>query len=70
MSIPKTVKGRLNVYYVSNSGIIDYHLLNLISMYKDKANGDWGPNTLDQLWDIRREQDILLDARLEVMGVR
>lgn len=69
LSTLKTLKGRLNVYHVGNTGIIDYHLIKLRTLYIDTANGSWSKNTLDKLWDIRAEQDMLLDARLEIMGV-
>lgn len=67
MSTLKTIKGRINVYHVGNTGIIDYHMLKLNLLYVDTVNGELNNDTLDILFKIRQEQDMLLDARLEIM---
>lgn len=63
----KVIRGRLGVYDGRNTGIIDYHLLKLRAEWLTIANKEWNVKTLERLDDVRSDQDLLLDARLEIM---
>jgi hypothetical protein len=67
MTTLRAVQGKFAVYPTGNTKIIDYYLLTLRMRYVDTTNADWDKNTIDKLFAIRQEQDLLLDARLEVM---
>lgn len=65
---PKEITGQWGVIYnVSSVYSVDGHLRDLHRMMRQVCERDSNEQTLPAIRRIRREQDILLDARLEAM---